>query len=301
MRLGIFAKTFSRPSAEQTLQAAASAGLSAVQFNLSVLGLPTVPDAVPPEAIAATREAACRTGVELAAISGTFNTAHPDPAIRAAGVARFPVLCETAAALGIPVITLSSGSRDPQDMWRYHPDNSTEAAWSDSRDSLTALAITAADHGVTLAVEPEHANVLATAALARRMLDEIGSPALRIVFDAANLIDPEVATPDSMRAVVTQAMSLLGGDIVLAHAKELTAGRRPVPPGAGILPWAFIVGALAQAGFAGTLVIHGLTEPDVGRAVRNLQPLLPDGPESTRRPGKLRRGCHCRVVLTTRE
>jgi sugar phosphate isomerase/epimerase len=129
MQLGIFARTFTRPTAGQTLQAVGDAGIAAVQFNLSVLGLPTVPDTVPPETITATREAAARTGVKLAAISGTFNTAHPDPAIRKAGVARFPVLCQTASALGIPVITLSSGSRDPQDMWRYHAPASA-APWS---------------------------------------------------------------------------------------------------------------------------------------------------------------------------
>lgn len=271
MRLGIFAKTFSRPTVEQTLCAVAAADITSVQFNLSVLGLPTVPGSVPAEAIVAIRDAVARSGVELAGISGTFNTAHPDPAVRMAGVARFPVLCEAANALGIPVITLSSGSRDPQDMWRYHPDNSTEAAWSDSRDSLTALAAAAVSHGVMLAVEPEHANVLATAALARRMLDEIGSPALGIVFDAANLIDPDVATQESMQAVITQAVSLLGTDIVLSHAKELTVGRRPVPAGAGILPWDVIINALDRAGFDGTLVIHGLDEPDVGLAVRTLQ------------------------------
>ena len=271
MRLGIFAKTFPRPTAEQTLRAAADAGVTVVQFNLSVLGLPTVPDTVPAEAIAATREAAARTGVKLAAISGTFNTAHPDPAVRGAGVARFPVLCEAASSLGIPVITLSSGSRDPQDMWRYHPDNNTDAAWSDSRDSLTALAAAAAGHGVTLAVEPEHANILATAALARRMLDEIGSPALGIVFDAANLIDPGLATPESMRSVITGAVTLLGPDIVLAHAKELTAGRRAVPAGAGMLPWDLIIDTLDGAGFGGTLVIHGLDEADVPVAVRTLR------------------------------
>jgi sugar phosphate isomerase/epimerase len=271
MELGIFAKTFSRPTVGQTLQAAAGVGLTAVQFNLSVLGLPTVPDTVPAEAIAATREAAARTGVELAAISGTFNTAHPDPGVRKAGVARFPVLCQAASALGIPVITLSSGSRDPRNMWRYHPDNSTDAAWSDSRDSLTALAGAAAGHGITLAVEPEHANVLATAALARRMLDEIGSPALGIVFDAANLIDPALATPESMPTAITQAVTLLGPDIVLAHAKELTTGRRPVPAGAGMLPWDVITGALDGAGFGGTLVIHGLSEPDVPLAVRTVR------------------------------
>jgi sugar phosphate isomerase/epimerase len=279
MQLGIFAKVFIRPTVEQTLQAVAGAGLTSVQFNLSVLGLPTVPDAVPADAIAATRQAAARTGVELAAISGTFNTAHPDPSVRKAGVARFPVLCQAASALGIPVITLSSGSRDPQDMWRYHPDNGTEAAWSDSRDSLAALAAAAADHGLALAVEPEHANILATAALARRMLDEIGSPALGIVFDAANLIDPDVATPHSMRSVITQAVALLGPDILLGHAKELAAGRRPVPAGAGMLPWDVIVDALEGAGFDGTLVIHGLDEPDVNLAVRTLRDVL------ARRPG----------------
>lgn len=277
MDLGIFAKTFPRPTVQQTLQAAADLGLAAVQFNLSVLGLPTIPDAVPAAAITATRQAAARTGVELAAISGTFNTAHPDPAVRKAGVARFPVLCQAASALGIPVITLSSGSRDPLDMWRYHPDNSSDAAWSDSRDSLTALAAAAAGHGVTLAVEPEHANVLATAALARRMLDEISSPALGIVFDAANLIDPDVATPDSMRSVITRAVALLGPGIVLGHAKELAAGRRPVPAGAGILPWNLIIGALDGAGFGGTLVIHGLNEPDVPLAVRTLRDALARG------------------------
>jgi sugar phosphate isomerase/epimerase len=271
MRLGIFAKTFPRPTVEQTLQAAADAGVGTVQFNLSVLGLPAVPDTVPAEAIAATREAAARTGVKLAAISGTFNTAHPNPSVRKAGVARFPVLCQTANALGIPVITLSSGSRDPQDMWRYHPDNSTDAAWSDSRDSLTALAAAAVGHGVTLAVEPEHANVLATAALARQMLDQIGSPALGIVFDAANLIDPDLATPEGMRSVITQAVTLLGPDIVLAHAKELAVGRPPVPAGAGILPWDVIIDALHRASFGGTLVIHGLNEPDVPLAVRTLR------------------------------
>ncbi|PZR88960.1 MAG: sugar phosphate isomerase/epimerase [Candidatus Nephthysia bennettiae] len=276
MQLGIFAKTFARPSVEETLEAVAGAGLPAAQFNLSVLGLPTLPHAVPAEAIAATREAAARTGVGLAAISGAFNTAHPDPAVRKAGVARFPVLCEAASALDIPLITLSSGTRDPDDMWRYHPDNSSSAAWSDSRDSLAALAAIASEHGLKLAVEPEHTNVLATAALARRMLDEVGSPALGVVFDATNLIDPDQSTPDGTLSVITDAARLLGPDIVLGHAKELTSRRRPVPAGDGILPWDAIVDALDRAGFTGTLVIHGLSEADVGRAVRTLQGVLRD-------------------------
>jgi sugar phosphate isomerase/epimerase len=172
------------------------------------------------------------------------------------------------------VITLSSGSRDPEDMWRYHPDNRSDAAWSDSRDSLAAVASIASGHGLKVAVEPEHTNVLATAPLARQMLDEIGSPALGVVFDAANVLDPDQATADTMVFVITSAAELLGPNILLGHAKELTSGRLPVPAGDGILPWDVIIQALDGAGFTGTLVIHGLNEPDVARAVQTLRAAL---------------------------
>ena len=45
MQLGIFAKTFDRPDVASCLQAVADAGIPATQFNLSVAGLPTIPDA----------------------------------------------------------------------------------------------------------------------------------------------------------------------------------------------------------------------------------------------------------------
>jgi sugar phosphate isomerase/epimerase len=82
MQLGIFAKTYNRRTVEQTLQAVRNDGLSAVQFNMSVLGLPTIPDPIGPQAIAEIAQAADAARVTLAAISGTFNAAHPDPDTR---------------------------------------------------------------------------------------------------------------------------------------------------------------------------------------------------------------------------
>jgi sugar phosphate isomerase/epimerase len=83
MQLGIFAKTFDRPDVASCLQAVADAGIPATQFNLSVAGLPTLPDGpVPDDVVDTIRIAADQAGVALTAISGTFNTAHPDPAHR---------------------------------------------------------------------------------------------------------------------------------------------------------------------------------------------------------------------------
>jgi hypothetical protein len=176
-----------------------------------VEGLPTIPDApVSDQIVRDVRAAANQAGVDLDAISGTFNAAHPDPAHRQTYLDRFRHLCAAAQDLQIGIITLSSGSRDPDDMWRWHPDNATAQAWADSRTTLQALATLAEDHGLTLAVEPEHSNVVATADQAIAMLDQIGSPALKIVYDAANLLDPDGYDPAAAAAAISRDIAKLG-------------------------------------------------------------------------------------------
>jgi sugar phosphate isomerase/epimerase len=275
MQLGIFAKTFDRPDVASCLQAVADAGIPATQFNLSVAGLPTIPhEPVPQEIVKGIRSAADQAGVALAAISGTFNAAHPDPVLRQNYLARFPHLCVVARDLQIRIITLSSGSRNPDDMWRWHADNTTPQAWSDSHATLQALAELADDHGLSLAVEPEHSNVVATADQAITMLDQIGSPALKLIYDAANLLDPDRYDADAAASAITRDITTLGPHIALGHAKELVAKRAPVAPGEGLLPWRLIVQKLHEAGFDGALIIHGLPETSVPLAVSTLDAAL---------------------------
>ena len=49
MHLGIFAKTFPRPTLEETLDAVVDHGLAHVQFNMSCAGLPTLPETLDEE------------------------------------------------------------------------------------------------------------------------------------------------------------------------------------------------------------------------------------------------------------
>jgi sugar phosphate isomerase/epimerase len=76
-------------------------------------------------------------------------------------------------------------------MWRWHPDNAGADAWKDMLTAVTRAVEVAEAHGVTLAIEPEHNNVVSSAAAARRLLDEIASPSLKVVIDAANLLHAE--------------------------------------------------------------------------------------------------------------
>ncbi len=69
--------------------------------------------------------------------------------------------------------------------------------------------------------------MVSSAAKARRLLDEVGSPWLKVVIDPANLFRPGELAADP--GVLDEAFDWLGPDIVLAHAKELDALGRPPP------------------------------------------------------------------------
>jgi sugar phosphate isomerase/epimerase len=278
MELGIFAKTFVRATVEETFDAVAAHGLRSVQFNLSCAGLPTLPDRIEPTLAQRIRQTAADRGIAIAAISGTFNLIHPDLRQRHDGLRRLAVLIDACPALGTSIVTLSTGTRDPDDMWRRHPDNDTPAAWRDVLTGLAAVLPAAEARGVTLAFEPERANVVDDAAKALALLRELGSPRLGVVIDPANLFDP--GEEGRLPELLDEAFRLLGDRIVLAHAKDRAAGGSVRPAGSGIVPWRRYVELLGGTGFDGALAMHGLDEPDVPQAVRFLRGIMPAKAES---------------------
>jgi sugar phosphate isomerase/epimerase len=267
-RLGIFAKTFPGTTPEAVLAAARDAGYACVQFNLACCGLPSMPDDLPPGMAAAIAEASARTGVVIAALSGTYNMIHPDPSVRAQGLRRLELLLSEARAMGTSLVTLCTGTRDPEDQWRRHPDNDTPEAWADLLTEMEKAAALAEAFGVDLGIEPEHANVVSSAASAAQLLREVPSPRLRIVLDPANLV--EGADTDQPR-LFAEACDLLGDRIALAHAKDRDAMGAVVPAGTGIIDFDAFFTRLAGIGFAGPVITHGLATADAAGVARFLR------------------------------
>jgi sugar phosphate isomerase/epimerase len=256
MRLGIFAKTFVRPSLAGTLDAIADCGLDCVQFNFACAGLAGLPEKIDPGVVSA---AACelkRRNLTVAAVSGTFNMIDPDLARRREGLRRLEGIAASCAGLGAPMVTLCTGTRDPEEMWRSHPQNDSAEAWQDLQASMREAIKIADRHDVLLGVEPETANVVNSAKKARRLLDEMGSPRLKIIMDAANLFGPGQGA--RMAEVLDEAFALLGRDIALAHAKDFRDGAdfTHVAAGRGILDWPRLLRLLRAAGYDGPLLLQ---------------------------------------------
>ena len=132
--------------------------------------------------------------------------------------------------------------------------------------------------GLTLVVENEHACCLATGAQTARVLAEIGSPAVRAVWDPGNaFMSGEVPFPTGYEAI---------RDFVAhVHVKDAA-----VPPGAlapewavvgeGEIDWAGQLAALRRDGYDGWLSLethyggHGTKEASSRACLEGLQALL---------------------------
>lgn len=271
MQPGIFAKTYAGRPLEEILDCVASDGLTCVQFNMSCAGLESMPREIPEVDIRRVRRAFQERGLTMSALSGTFNMIHPEPRVREDGLLRLRTLAENCRELGTGVITLCTGSRDPENMWRKHPGNSLPDAWSDLREAMNKAVEIAEESGVVLGVEPEVSNVIDSAAKARRLLDETGSEYLKVVMDGANLF--HAGDLQRMETVLRDAFALLGPDIALAHAKDIgrdgEAGH--LAAGTGLLDYGLYLRLLAESGYSGPLILHSLSPDQVPASVEFLR------------------------------
>ncbi len=271
MTPGIFAKIFARATVEEVFAAVARHHLRCVQFNFACAGLPSLPDEIELDLAKRIRKSAAEQRIAIAAVSGTFNMIDPDAKRRREGLHKLGIIAAACEPVGTSLITLCTGTRDPENMWRRHKDNDSADAWRDLTVSMTKALTIADKHNITLGVEPETGNVVSSARHARRLLEEMRSPRLKVIMDGANLFHS--GDLPRMGEILDEAFDLVGSDIALAHAKELGTDGHPanVALGNGTLDWDHYLSLLRTAKFDGPLIMHGFEERDAAVSLKFLR------------------------------
>jgi sugar phosphate isomerase/epimerase len=263
MQIGIMDGTIVRSTLDETLDAVVDYGIHHMQFNLGRAGLPALLEQTDTRLWDRIRTGFDARNMTIAALGGQYNMIHPDLRVRRDGLQRLRVLASACDRLGTSVITLCTGTRDPTNMWRRHPDNDSPEAWTDLVASMYQAVQIAEEFGVTLAFEPEVSNVVDSAQKARRLLGEIGSPHLGVTMDGANIF--HAGELPRMREILDEAFALLGQDIAIAHAKDLDrdgeAGH--LPAGKGLLDYEHYLSLLSKLEFDVPVILHGLTESEL--------------------------------------
>lgn len=259
--IGIFAKTFQRDSLPELLQAVKSQGFDLIQFNMSCVGLPSLPDHIPAATIAEIQQALAETDLQMVGLSATFNMGHSDPKVREAGLQSLEVLAQAAARMENPLLSLCTGSRHPLDKWAFHPENTSPAAWLGMCRTMEKALVIAEQHNVFLGIEPELGNIVSNAPKAQQLLDEMNSDRLKVILDPANLFEEEPVI--QIKRLIDEAIDLLAPYIAMTHAKDRDGVGDFRAPGQGIIPFDYFVQQLAAAGVTAPMVAHGFGEEEV--------------------------------------
>ena len=94
----------------------------------------------------------------------------------------------------------------------------TDEALSTFIKNLKPVVRCVEQYGVMVAIEPVVKHIVYNARRARRVLDEIGSANLQILFDPVNLLSME--NVDHREEVIAEASELLGKDTAMIHFKD---------------------------------------------------------------------------------
>jgi sugar phosphate isomerase/epimerase len=159
-------------------------------------------------------------GLEIAQTNGWYEAlVNPDPSIRKQGILGLEALCRIGKELETSYVYVRPGGLNPNGHWYAHPENHTPATFDRLVDSLSQVARTAEQEGVTLAIEGHVLSMLDTPEVMRTLLEIVNSPALKVNLDPVNFIGcvKDVHNP---RPVLVRLFDCLGPYAIAAHAKD---------------------------------------------------------------------------------
>ena len=178
------------------------------------------------------------------------------------GVDEFRGCLQAAHTVGATRVRVYAGA--------WHPGDTDHARrWEQLRRALTVLAPEAADAGVVLCVENHFGTMTQTAAETARLVREVGSPAVRVLYDQANLTFTHDETWQEAFAVQGDLVSHVhvkdlvfkdpqapfrASDTARVKAEERAVRSRVI--GTGVVPWPQILEELVRRGYDDVLSLE---------------------------------------------
>ncbi|MCM1188436.1 MAG: sugar phosphate isomerase/epimerase [bacterium] len=177
---------------------------------------PTTDEALTPGLAMYIKNVFAENKVDIAVLGCYLNLATPDREQLEKNVHRYMAHIRFASWLGCGVVGTETGA--PNETYSFTPECHTEEALQLFIRNLKPIVRYAERMGVVFAIEPVYRHIVWNPVQARKVLDEIASPNLQIIFDPVNLLD--MANYQDRDAVFREAIELLGPDIAMVHLKD---------------------------------------------------------------------------------
>ncbi|WP_324254992.1 sugar phosphate isomerase/epimerase [Bacillus sp. REN16] len=218
INLGIRAHDIKASSLDELVQIIADKGLSSVQLALakSFPDLNTGLGSLSPGLGIYIGKAFQQKQVEIAVLGCYINMIHPDLVEREKVLERFKEHIRFAKDFGCSVIGTETGNINAK--MGFTVDNFQEKPFVDVIESVKELVKEAEKFGVIVGIEAGVNHPVYSPILLKRLLDEVDSNNLQIIFDPVNLLTAE--NYNHQDEIFREAIELFGDRIIIVHCKD---------------------------------------------------------------------------------
>ena len=202
-----------------------------------------------------------RNGIKISTLGCYVNISSRDTSVRKEAIENFKIHLQLTRDFQASIVGTETGSVGNG----YTSENFTEEAYQIARSSVIEMVEYAEQFGATVGIEAGLNHPLYSAKLARRLVEEVQSPHLKIILDVANLINLENAS--KCKEITMEAIDLLHDHIAMIHLKDLTIHNGKleiVPVGKGILNFEPILSYLKHD----RPLLHATLEETQGEAIK---------------------------------
>ena len=216
MKIGVRAHDFGRyRSLGNQAATIKKAGFDCVQYApaKAIQGLEHF-DAITPEILHDIKAAFARYEVEITVLGCYIEPSLTDNDKRLDNVRMFRDNLSHAKFLGAPIV-----GTETTNLSIHATQAERESAYARLKDSVLRIVEKAEAENVQIGIEPVAQHTLNTPALTCRLLDEVGSDKLKVIFDPVNLVLPH--TIQDQDKIFIEMLELLGNDIVAMHIKDV--------------------------------------------------------------------------------
>lgn len=272
INLGIRAHDVKAGSLGELVQTIADKGLSSVQLALakSFPELNTGLGGLSPGLGKYIGKAFQQKNIEIAVLGCYINMIHPDPNERQKVLERFKEHIRFARDFGCSVIGTETGNVNAK--MGYTVENFREKPFIDVVESVKELVKEAEKFGVIVGIEAGVNHPVYNAILLKRLLDEVNSNNLQIIFDPVNLLTAE--NYNHQDKIIKEAIELFGDRIIIVHCKDFVIEEGKLkfaPPGKGLLNYDLVMELIKPIKPYIQFLLESTTEPFIDDSIAFLQ------------------------------
>jgi sugar phosphate isomerase/epimerase len=167
-----------------------------------------------------------RHNIDLAQFAITYPEClfHPDQPIRQTVIDKIKKGTQIAADLSARYCLIRPGSLNPSGSWTPHRDNHKPEAWDYLIDTLQKVTPTLEKCGVIAVMETHMVSILRNPETCLQMVEDVGSPNLRLVMDYVNhfeTLQQVYHSPERLDHIFAQ----MGSYSPILHIKDISIGK----------------------------------------------------------------------------